>query len=138
MGDNVLLMSLDELAGHYQKGTLSPLEVARAHLANLARWEPKLNAFQIVDEAGALAAARASEARWRSGTALGKLDGAPATIKDNVDMAGFPTRNGSTTTPDTPAAADAPVVARLREAGEVVRRGGGLRGGGDRDRGVRQ
>ncbi len=119
MADNVLLMSLDELSGHYQKGTLSPVEVARAHLANLAKWEPTLNAFQIVDEAGALAAARASEARWRSGAALGKLDGAPATIKDNVDMAGFPTRNGSTTTPETPAAADAPVVARLREAGAV-------------------
>ncbi len=119
MADHVLLMSLDELSGHYQKGTLSPVEVARAHLAQLARWEPALNAFQVVDEAGALAAARASETRWRSGTALGKLDGAPATIKDNVDMAGFPTRNGSTTTPDTPAAADAPVVARLREAGAV-------------------
>jgi hypothetical protein len=50
MADNVLLMSLDELSGHYQKGTLSPVEVARAHLAHLAKWEPKLNAFQIVDD----------------------------------------------------------------------------------------
>ncbi|MCC6717634.1 MAG: hypothetical protein IT555_07110 [Acetobacteraceae bacterium] len=119
MADNVLLMSLDELSGRYQKGTLSPVEVARAHLARLAKLEPVLNAFQIVDEAGALAAARASEARWRSGAALGKLDGAPATIKDNVDLMGFPTRSGSTTTPAAAAAADAPVVARLREAGAV-------------------
>ena len=52
----------------------------------------------------------------RAGAALGKLDGAPASIKDNVDMAGFPTRSGSTTTPETPAVADAPVVARLRAA----------------------
>ncbi len=119
MAHDALLMSLDELAGQYQKGTLSPMEVARAHLAQLAKLEPVLHAFQIVDEAGALAAAKASEARWRSGTALGKLDGAPATIKDNVDMAGFPTRSGSTTTPEVKAAADAPVVARLREAGAV-------------------
>ncbi len=119
MADDVLLMSLDELAGHYQKGTLSAVEVARAHLARLAAMEPTLNAFQIVDEAGALAAAAASEARWRAGAALGKLDGAPASIKDNVDMAGFPTRSGSTTTPEAKAASDAPVVARLREAGAV-------------------
>ncbi len=119
MAHDTLLMSLDELSGHYQKGTLSPVDVARAHLARLAALEPTLHAFQIVDEAGALAAAHASEARWRAGAALGKLDGAPASIKDNVDMAGFPTRSGSTTTPDTKAAADAPVVARLREAGAV-------------------
>src|SRR5438045_623391 len=108
MADDVLLMSLDELSGHYQKGTLSPVAVARADLAQLAKLEPVLTAFQRVDEAGPLAAAAASEARWRSGTALGKLDGAPATIKDNVDMAGFPTRSGSTTTPDSRAAGDAP------------------------------
>lgn len=41
------------------------------------------------------------------------------TIKDNVDMAGHPTRNGSLISPDTPATEDAPVVARLREAGAV-------------------
>src|ERR1019366_65425 len=35
------------------------------------------------------------------------------------DIAGHPTRNGSTTTPATPAAADSPAVARLREAGAV-------------------
>jgi len=119
MPHDMLLMSLDALAGHYQMGSLSPVEVARAHLAHLARLEPTLHAFQIVDEAGALAAAQASETRWRAGTARGKLDGAPTTIKDNIDLAGFPTRSGSTTTPETKASTDAPVVARLREAGAV-------------------
>ncbi len=119
MPHDSLLMSLDALAGHYQAGTLSPVEVARAHLDQAARMEPVLHAFQLIDEPGAMAAARASEARWRAGAALGPLDGAPATIKDNIDLAGFPTRSGSTTTPATPAAGDAPVVARLREAGAV-------------------
>lgn len=119
MSDEILLLGLAGLAEHYARGALSPVEVARLHLDRLERLEPKLNAFQIIERDAALVQARLAEARWRAGAPLGLLDGAPMTIKDNVDVAGLPTRSGSTTTPDTPAVADAPVVARLREAGGV-------------------
>ena len=89
----------------------SPVEIARAHLAQL---KPVLNAFQIAETEGAMAAAQASEARWRNGTTRGKHDGAPATIMDNVDLAGLPTRSGSTTTPN--ATSDAPVAACTKPA----------------------
>ena len=112
-------LSLDELGRRYRDRALSPVEVTRAQLDRIERFEPHLNAFRLVDETGALAAARASEARWLCGEPLGSLDGMPVTIKDNVDLAGFPTRHGSTTTSETPAASDASVVARLREAGAV-------------------
>ncbi|MBN8890163.1 MAG: hypothetical protein BGP12_00155 [Rhodospirillales bacterium 70-18] len=119
MSDEILLLSLSGLAERYRSGALSPVEVAGLHLDRLERLEPRLLAFQRIERAGALLQARLAEARWRAGAPLGLLDGAPMTIKDNVDMAGQPTRSGSTTTPDAPAAADAPVVARLREAGAV-------------------
>ena len=44
----------------------------------------------------------------------------PITIKDNLAIAGLPTRHGSLTTPTTPAATDDPVVARIRAAGAVI------------------
>lgn len=50
----------------------------------------------------------------------GPLHGAPAGIKDLVDVAGLPTRAGSEATGAEPAADDAPIVTALREAGAAV------------------
>ena len=119
MSTDLLTLPLSALAARYRALSLSPVEVAREHLARIEAVEARLNAFQIVDAEGALAMAHASAARWRAGAPLSALDGAPVTIKDNMDIAGLPTRNGSLTTPATPAATDSPAVARLREAGAV-------------------
>ncbi|RKK03858.1 amidase [Pseudoroseomonas wenyumeiae] len=117
--DEICYLSAAALGRRYAKGELSPVDVAEQHLARLEALEPALNAFQLVDREGALAAAREAAGRWERGEARGPLDGVPVTIKDNVDMKGWPTRNGSTTSKATPVAEDAPVVARLREEGAV-------------------
>jgi aspartyl-tRNA(Asn)/glutamyl-tRNA(Gln) amidotransferase subunit A len=65
--------------------------------------------------------AAASEARWRGGEPLGPLDGVPTSLKDLILTRGWPTRRGShTVDPDQPWDVDAPVTARLREAGAVL------------------
>ena len=69
----------------------------------------------------ARAAADAADARAKSGISLGPLDGAIVTIKDLFDVKGEPTRAASLIMVDAPpAAADAPVVRRLRGAGAVI------------------
>jgi aspartyl-tRNA(Asn)/glutamyl-tRNA(Gln) amidotransferase subunit A len=70
----------------------------------------------------ARAAADAADARAKAGKPLGPLDGAIVSIKDLYDVAGEVTRAGSRVLADEgkPAAADAPVVARLRAAGAVI------------------
>src|SRR5204862_6184532 len=69
----------------------------------------------------ARAAADAADARAKSGISLGPLDGTIVTIKDLFDVKGEPTRAGSRILADAPpAAADAPVVRRLRAAGAVI------------------
>ena len=73
----------------------------------------------LPERAGAEAAE--SRARHRSGRSLGALDGVPIAVKDNIDVAGAPTTNGSlveATAP--PARRDAAVVRRLRGHGVVV------------------
>lgn len=117
---DLAFLSIAELHQRYTAGSLSPVDITDLHLRRIARLDPHLRAFQLVDAEGARAAALASHARLRTGGALGPLDGVPVTIKDNVDWAGLPTRHGSLNTPDTPAEADSPVVARLREAGAVL------------------
>jgi aspartyl-tRNA(Asn)/glutamyl-tRNA(Gln) amidotransferase subunit A len=70
----------------------------------------------------ALAAAEAADARARAGISLGALDGAIVSIKDLFDVAGEVTRAGSKLVAEEgkPAAADAPIVRRLRAAGCVI------------------
>ena len=70
----------------------------------------------------ARAAADAADARAKAGISLGPLDGAIVSIKDLFDVAGEPTRAASKILAEEapPAAADAPVVRRLRAAGAVI------------------
>ena len=107
------------LAG-YRAGTLSPVEVAQSVLAHIARWEPHLHASYLLRPELALTQAQASEARWQRGAPLGALDGVPVTIKDNIATLGDPVPLGTAATDLTPAAADAPPSARLKEAGAVL------------------
>lgn len=109
------------LSRRYARRELSPVEIAKACLARIAAWEPKLNAFYRLDAGGALAQAEASEARWRAGRPLSPLDGVPITIKENIYTRGDPAPIGTRANEDAPPqAADAPAAARAREAGCTI------------------
>src|SRR5204862_8301854 len=108
------------LLRHYRRRERSPVEVVSDTLDRVGRYNDTINALLLIDGDGATAAARASEARWRSGAPAGPVDGIPATVKDNIWAKGWPTRRGSATTDTAPAPADAPAVARLREHGAVI------------------
>jgi Asp-tRNA(Asn)/Glu-tRNA(Gln) amidotransferase A subunit family amidase len=113
-------MPATALGPAYASGALSPVDVIEAVLARVAACERDLAATYALDPEGARMAARASEARWHSGTALGPLDGVPVTIKEMVATKGVPTPMGTAASDLTPAPADAPSPARLREAGAVI------------------
>lgn len=114
------LLPATGLAGRFARGALSPVEALEAILARIARLNPRLNAIIALDEAGARAAARASEARWRAGTPLSPLDGVPLTVKDNITVAGLPCAWGSPIFRDYVPERDELPVARARAAGMVV------------------
>jgi aspartyl-tRNA(Asn)/glutamyl-tRNA(Gln) amidotransferase subunit A len=112
-------MTAEELLGHYARLDLSPVEVLQAVTERVARLNPGVNAFAVMNPRS-LAEAGASEARWRAGRPQGMLDGVPCTVKDLVDLAGFPTRRGSRLTEPTPAIDDAPAVMGLKAEGAVI------------------
>ena len=121
MSDDIALMPASVLVEHYRAKRLSPVEATRAALARIASHDERVNAFRLVDEDAALAAARDSEARWLKDEPSGLLDGVPASIKDLVLTKGWSTLKGSRTVdPDQPWDEDAPAVARLREHGAVL------------------
>ncbi|WP_292389192.1 amidase family protein, partial [Mesorhizobium sp.] len=94
------------------------LEIILSRLANRAADE-KVYVKQYAQ--AALAAADAADARQRAGVCLGPLDGVVVSIKDLFDVAGEPTRAGSAMLAGAqPAAQDAAIVRRLRQAGAVI------------------
>jgi len=109
-----------QLAALYRRGEASPVEVTQAVLAHIERCEPKLHATYALDAEAALAAAHASEQRFRDGTPHSALDGVPCTIKENIATRGVPVPLGTAATELKPATDDAPPAARLREAGCVI------------------
>lgn len=76
-------------------------------------------AYAFVSPDTALADARASDQRRAQGRPLGRLDGVPLAIKDNIDVAGMPTGLGLAGEARA-ACRDAFVVERLRGAGAVI------------------
>ncbi len=110
-----------ELVARYRARMLSPVEATRAVLDRIAAVNPAVNAFDLVDEEAAMAAARSSEERWMKGAPAGPIDGVPTSIKDIILTRGWPTLRGSKTVdPAGPWNDDAPATARLREAGAVL------------------
>ncbi|MGE4480240.1 amidase [Acidocella sp.] len=117
--DELCRLDAAALQAAYRAGGLSPVEVTKACLARAEEINPRFNAFTRIDHEGALAAARAAEARWRAGAPLSDVDGVPATLKDIVWVKGWSVRYGSTTTDAAPYEEDAPAVALLRQHGVV-------------------
>ena len=113
------LLSAEALLALYKRGALSPVEALQAVIERIARHNPGINAFAVMNPS-ALRDAGESAQRWRAGRPMGVLDGVPVTVKDLVDMAGLPTRRGSRTTPAAPATDDAPTTMGLRAAGAVI------------------
>jgi aspartyl-tRNA(Asn)/glutamyl-tRNA(Gln) amidotransferase subunit A len=110
-----------DLLDLYRRRQASPVEAVGAVVDRIERLQPVLNCFALVAAEEALAAAAASAARWQVGEPIGSLDGVPVSIKDLILTRGWPTLRGSRTVdPDQPWEVDAPVTARLREAGAVL------------------
>ena len=121
MSADLAYTSATELVRRYRAKQLSPVEVTQAVLARIGEFNPRLNAFCLIDEAGALAAARAAEARWMKNAPLGWVDGVPASIKDLILARDWPTLRGSKTVDRAgPWLEDGPATARLRENGAVL------------------
>jgi aspartyl-tRNA(Asn)/glutamyl-tRNA(Gln) amidotransferase subunit A len=113
-------MTAVELLVAYKSKKLSPVDVVDAVIKRIEAWEPKLKALYAPDFGAARKAAKASETRWQAGQPQGALDGVPITIKENIATKGVPVPLGTAASDMTPAAADAPAAARVREAGAVL------------------
>jgi amidase len=109
-----------ELAAMMRTRAVSPVEVLDAHLAAIARLNPRLNAIVTLDANTARDAARRAGARIMAGEPTASLEGLPFGVKDVTETAGVRTTYGSPLHADFVPVEDAEVVRRLKAAGAIL------------------
>ena len=112
--------TLDAHRAAVQSGR-TPIEAAVRQAFEAATAPACDKAFIRLFDESARASAAALQAMHRAGAPIGSLAGAPISVKDLYDVAGFPTTAASSTLHDAPIARhDSPAVARVRQAGGVL------------------
>ncbi len=106
-----------QLHEEFLSGRRSPVEWVEERIARARAWQARTPIFIQIRAAEALAAARESEQRYRSGRPLSVMDGVLVGIKDLIDVSGQGTSAGSAVRSSDPAATDADLVVRLRQSG---------------------
>lgn len=113
-------LTIRELIAGFSAKTLSPEDYWNAVEARIDAFEPSVQALYLYDPESAGTQARASTDRWQRGAALGPLDGIPVSLKELIATKGQPVPLGTAAVDLVPAAADAPIAARMREDGAVI------------------
>ena len=117
---SICFMSAVEMARLIRAKKLSAREALAAHLKQIERVNPKVNAIvTLVPEMASEAAAKADEMQAQKKT-LGPLHGLPVAHKDLVETRGIRTTFGSLLYKDYIPAADDLIVERLRHAGAIT------------------
>ena len=107
-------------AAALRKGQVGSVELLKAYLERVDRFNPALNALVVDDRKAALQRARAADRALARGEVWGPLHGLPMTVKESFDLQGQPTTWGHVPRKTHVAEQDALAVQRLKAAGAVV------------------
>lgn len=119
MDDAIWRMGVVELAEAIRVGGISCHDAVSAHLERIGSINPRLNAVTRILDDDALRAAAEADAASRAEGREGVLRGVPITLKENIDLTGSPTTQGSTAMREVMPSRDAPLVERLKRAGAI-------------------
>ena len=120
--DLVVEKSISQLGADLAAGRTTSEALVAAYLERIKKIDrsgPTLHAVISVNPE-ALAQARALDAERRAGKVRGPLHGIPILIKDNIETKELPTTAGSLALARNMTGRDAPMAARLREAGAIL------------------
>lgn len=119
--NELLLLSGAALAAKIRRREVSSAEVVEAHIRQVERVNPALNAVVQARFDEARAEAREADRALAEGRAdLGPFHGVPCSIKEAFAVRGMPNTSGLVARKGRLAAEDAITVARLRRAGSIV------------------
>ena len=117
---SICLLNAVEIAKKIRKGEISAVQTMEAHLAQIERINPQVNAIVTLVPELALEEARKADEKQAKGGNIGPLHGLPIAHKDLVPTKGIRTTFGSLVFQDFIPEEDALLVERLREGGAIM------------------
>ncbi|HQX62833.1 MAG TPA: amidase family protein, partial [Thermomicrobiales bacterium] len=119
--DDICFATARDLASRIRLRELSAVEVMQAHLAQIERVNPRVNAIvSQVDPEQSMAMARAADDAVAAGEAVGPLHGLPIAHKDLEETAGIRTTFGSPIFRDHVPLHDTLMIQRIKAAGALT------------------
>lgn len=115
-----MLEEIGEIAAALRSGVLTSEALLDRTFERIERENKVINSFVTIDQPGARAAARESDALFTRNRPRSLIEGIPLSIKDNLLVRGMPATWGSKAFADFVPEKDEMPVARLREAGAVI------------------
>src|SRR5271170_4620594 len=117
--DSIGFLSAVEMAGLLRARKLSAREVMTAHLKQIERLNPQVNAIVTLVADQAMEGARKADEALARGDSVGPLHALPVAHKDLFETAGIRTTMGSPIYKDNIPSQDAIIVERIKKAGAI-------------------
>lgn len=119
-GNEICYLTATEIRDKIRNRDLSAVEVMEAHLTQIEKVNPTVNAIVTLHPGQALDGAKAADAAISNGEFLGPLHGLPTAVKDLTLTKGMRTTFGSPIYKDNVPDRDAIIVERIKKAGAII------------------
>ena len=117
---DIFSMTTNELVAKMREGQISSVEVCKAYISRVDKFEKDVKAWNFLDKKILLEKAEEADEYRKSGKPLGSLHGLPIAIKDIFGTYDMPTECGTVFRKKMSAAQDSEVVNLLKNAGAII------------------
>jgi len=117
---NIFSLSINELVSKMKEGQISSIEVCKAYIERINKFEKDVKAWNFLDKKILLEKAEEADEYRKSGKPLGQLHGLPIAVKDIFGTYDMPTECGTVFRKKISASQDSEVVNLLKNAGAII------------------
>ncbi len=118
--DNIISLSANELVEKIKIGEVTSVEVCKAYLKRVEKFEKDVKAWAYIDKKTILEKAEEKDDYRKSGKPLGPLHGLPVGVKDIIGTEDMPTECGTILRKGMPESSDSEVVNLLKISGAII------------------
>ena len=117
---DIFSLSTNELVSKMKEGQISSIEVCKAYIERINKFEKDVKAWSFLDKKILLEKAEEADDYRKSGKPLGALHGLPVAVKDIFGTYDMPTECGTVFRRKKSASQDSEVVNLLKNAGAII------------------
>tara|TARA_X000001036_G_scaffold435866_1_gene477937 strand:+ start:996 stop:2327 length:1332 start_codon:yes stop_codon:yes gene_type:complete len=117
---DIFSISTNELVAKMREGQISSVEVCKAYIERINKYEKDVKAWSFIDKKILLEKAEEADEFRKSGKPLGPLHGLPVAVKDIFGTYDMPTECGTVFRKKMSASQDSEVVNLLKNAGAII------------------